>query len=350
MSGIIDLGNYKLFKQIGYGSFGHVYLTTRIGEPNKLYATKIIDINKFKSIQYINYFENELRILRMINHKNVIRLYDCLQMNNKYYFIMEYCNGGTLLDILKRYKAKYLRPFPQDLIQFLMRQIIEGIRYIHSLQIIHRDIKLDNILINCKDERCEFVTSEIKIIDFGLSKKLSSPNDLAISFVGNLMNMDPIILEKYSKAGGYLKLQGYNQKADIWSLGSICYEMLTGENIFKAQNVIELIKKVKQKRYSISLNYDLSNEIISFLNSMLQLDPNKRASAEELLKSDFLNKNVNQFTRINTQNASYVIKDGNIIMDFNNNNSLKIQILPNYLEDLLNDYHQVILYFDSYKL
>ena len=346
----IRIRNYQLIKFLGSGSFGKVYLTTKDGDPYKYYETKIVDSNIFKSENSKKYFYDELRILRMLNNKNVIHLYDYFEMDNNCYFIMEYCNGQTLAEVLKHYRFKYKRPFPQELIQFFMRQIIEGINYIHSLNIIHRDIKLDNILVNFKDGKLDYSKAEIKIIDFGLSKQLNNPTDLASSFVGNILNMDPIILAKYSKAGGYAKLLGYNQSADIWSLGAICYEMLTGTNVFRAVNEKDLIKKVEQKRYSIPLVYDLSNEIMSFLNSMLQFDPKKRASASQLLLSDFLNKNVNKFTKINTQNTIYEIKDGYIIIDFNDKISFKLDILREYMENLLDDYYKVISYFDMYKL
>ena len=102
--------------------------------------------------------------------------------------------------------------------------------------------------------------------------------------------MDPRILEKYDKAGGEDKLNKYDEKADIWSLGAICYEMLTGENLFKANTLFELVEKAEKGIYYLPLNFNLSTELISFLNAMLQYEPKKRASAKELLQYPFLTK------------------------------------------------------------
>ena len=161
---------------------------------------------------------------------------------------MEYCNGGSLSFLLEKYKKKYRKPFTLEIIQHFMSQIIEGLKYIHSKNIIHRDLNLDNILVHFKKnsripivhaidynelDNNDLLNSTIKIIDFHLSTKLN-PGELAKSLVGTPFHMDPIILKKYKQAGGYESLEGYNEKVDIWSLGIICYQMLTGDPLFTA--------------------------------------------------------------------------------------------------------------------
>ena len=319
------INDYQLIKSLGNGSFGQVYLTKKIND-NRMYATKILDIQKMKEKDMSKYMANEIKIMKELNNnENIIRLYELFKTNNNLYFIMEYCNGGSLMDILNNYKLQFGRAFSQEIIQHFMRQIVNGIKYTHSHKIIHRDMKLENILIHFNNEEDKknfnLLNSKIKIIDFGLATKLDE-NGGAQTLVGSPLYMDPIILKKYDKAGGFAKLQVYNEKADIWSIGVICYEMLTGETLFNAQDLKELMKKVEEGNYNIPLYVELSNEIISFLNAMLQYDGEKRWSAEKLSTHSFLKNNVKDFTKINLEDISYKIKNGLFEINIKNNKSI----------------------------
>ena len=243
--------DYQLIKPLGKGSFGEVFLTQKKNSP-QLLATKRIEIKQLKDPLNKKYLQYEIDVMKQLrNHPNIIKLIDLIQTPNHFYVIMEYCNGGSLSDCLE----KYGKPFPIEIIQYLMRQIVEGLKYIHSKKIIHRDIKLENILVNFKnkDDKNNFnlLKSDVKIIDFGLSKILGE-EEFTRTALGSPLNMDPVILNKYNKAGGIQKLQGYNEKADIWSLGTICYEMLTGEKMFNAYNMEELIEKGSNQTQIIS--------------------------------------------------------------------------------------------------
>ena len=294
------VGEYKLFKLLGKGSFGEVYLTQKGNNP-QIMATKSLDKKQTDRPSVKKYFENEISIMKELNHPNIVKFYDLLATHSHYYVVMEYCNGGGLSDCLKKYKKLYNRPFTQEIVQYLMRQILEGLIYLHSRKIIHRDIKLDNILVtfsNDKDKNSlNMLASRVKIIDFGLATRLG-PEDLTYTALGSPINMDPLILKKYNKAGGYEQLQGYNEKADIWSLGTICYEMLTGEAMFKCNSMKELMHKVEKGNYTIPINSNFSKEAVAFLNSMLQYDPDSRLSSEELVQQDFMVKNVREFTQV----------------------------------------------------
>ena len=177
--------------------------------------------------------------MRELKHKNIIKLEDMKITQNHYYLVMDFCNGGTLSECLRKYQKKNKKPFSVEIVQYLMRQIIDGIRYIHNKNIIHRDLKLDNI-----------------IIDFGLSTHIEKSN-LCYSTLGSPINMDPNILIKMNenKLGINIgKKVGYDQKADIWSLGTLCYEMLIGKPAFNSKNLQELVQKVESGSYSIPIS------------------------------------------------------------------------------------------------
>ena len=320
----IKINDYKLYKLIGKGTFGEVYLTSNI-DNSKVYATKRIEFNINSNKTSSKYLINEIEIMKELDHPNLIKLYNLLKTNNHYYLIMDYCNGGTLSSILNKYKLFFGKPFSQEIIQHFMKQIVDGLKYIHSKNIIHRDIKLDNILLNFDNiedkNNLNLLSAKIKIIDFGLATKIS-PEGIAKTYAGTPLNMDPNILKKYNKAGGYEKLQGYNQKADIWSLGTICFEMLTGEVLFKGENIKDLVEQEDQGDYSIPINFELSKEIIDFLNSMIQYEGNMRLSAEELSKHDFLVKDIKDFNMVKLDQISNKIENGMLILNIKHNSTI----------------------------
>ena len=321
--------DYVLIKSIGKGSFGEVFLSKKQNDP-KLYAIKKINTSVLKSKNVIKYLKNEIGIMEQLDHENIIKLHESLQTSHNIYLVMDNINGGSLSDFLSKYKLKQGEAFPQKVIQYFVKQIVQGLIYIHSKNIIHRDLKLDNILLdfpsNIKNESQNYTFSKIKIIDFGLSTQLSEDQKgkkgLAKSFVGTPIYMDPVILKKYKKAGGIEKFKYYDEKADIWSLGVITYEMLTGENLFKANNIDELISKVEKGDYSLEVK-DLSNEIISFLNCMLQFDPNKRLSAVELSKHQFLNEDPDSFEKADLSEIKYKVKNGVLTLNIINNMTIQ---------------------------
>ena len=291
-----------LIKCLGKGAFGEVYLTSKQGSKEK-YATKKIDKKFASNPRAKKYLDNEINILKEIKHPNIIKLYEVQETTQFYYLVMEYCNGGGLSECLEQYQKKYKRPFPEEIVQYLMRQILSAINYLHKKNILHRDIKLDNILVNFENEedkkKKNMMKAQVKIIDFGFARHLE-PAQLAYSTLGSPINMDPGILRKLNKMENS-RNYGYDQKADIWSLGTICYEMLIGKCTFDAESMKELISKVERGNYFLPTH--LSKEAVSFLNGMLQYDLKKRLSADQLENHKFLTKPYNELTKINLKEA-----------------------------------------------
>jgi serine/threonine protein kinase len=357
MQPIFAIKDYILLNLIGKGSFGEVYLTQKVNYPYYL-ATKIMDVRTINPILQ-GYLLTEMSLMQNFNHPNIIHLFDLLQTNTHYYVIMEYCNGGTLSSCLE----KYGKPFPIEIIQHLMRQIVNGLKYIHFNRIIHRDLKPDNILLNFKNiedkNNMNLLSAEVKIIDFGLARQLKQ-NELANTAIGSPIHMDPLILKKYNKAGGYEKLQGYNEKADIWSLGTIFYQMLTGEQLFNVSGMDELQKKIELGYYKLPTKLNLTEELISFINGMLQYDGELRLSADELSKHDFLVKNVNNFTPANLNLISDKVKGFDLIINSKKNTTIRNMFNKKenkghpeweaYINGLLSEYHLAKEYFKENNL
>ena len=140
-----------LIKGLGKGAFGEVYLTSKKGTQEK-FATKKIDKRHASNPKAKKYIELEMKILKEIDNPNIIKLYEVKENNQNYYLVMEYCNGGSLSDCLEYHNKQFRKPFSEEVVQYLMRQIVNGLSYLHGKHILHRDIKLDNILVKFDSE------------------------------------------------------------------------------------------------------------------------------------------------------------------------------------------------------
>lgn len=294
-----------LIKQIGKGSFGEVFITSKAGT-KELFATKKVKKSMVMTEKVKKYFNNELFILKNVNHPNIVKLYDIKQTMNNFYLVFDLCNGGGLSNCLERYKKKHDgKPFPENIVQHLMKQIVSGMKYLHNKKILHRDIKLDNILVKFETDEDKdndnYFKATIKIIDFGFARYLEN-DSLAQSILGSPINMDPKILMKMKKIENNQSF-GYDQKADIWSLGTVCYELLIGAPPFDANSYDDLVSKLQKGSYKIPNKLNLSKQSISFINAMLQFDPQQRYDINQLAAHEFLNKDCNSFDKMNLTKA-----------------------------------------------
>ena len=261
----------------------------------------------------MKYLRNEIVILQFLRHPNIVRYEEVKKTKKHFYIVMEYCNGGELSKALEKYMEKTGKPFTEEIVQHLMRQIIDAFKFMHERKIIHRDVKLDNILINYDNEKdkedLNLMKATVKIIDFGFACKVAKTG-LQYTALGSPINMDPLILKKIQLNNGKTRQLGYTQKADIWSIGTICYEMLIGRSAFDAEDMEDLCNKIEDGSYTVPTN--MSHEVISFLNGMLQYDPTIRLSAEQLSRHAFLTKDVKDFKPINLKKVDKKISGKNI--------------------------------------
>ena len=300
------IDDLTLMNYVDRGGFAEIFLSKKKGI-NEILATKRLDQSKLNENPILRkYLENEIVILNTIKHPNIIRLYDVKYKPDYIYLVMEYCNGGSLHNCLQNYKHKYHKPFTEEIVQYLMRQILSGLKCLHEHQVIHRDLKLANILIKYKSDadakNGNIFCGHVKIIDFNTSTKPGST--VARTAVGTVPNMAPSVIFNLSGSR-----DDYDEKVDIWSLGTLCFEMLVGKPLFDGNHIVEKIKECH-----IDIPKNISNEAQSFLLCMLQKEGEKRLSVNELLKHKFITNNVKDFS-YNNNNNNY--KDN---QNYNKNN------------------------------
>lgn len=329
---------YKFEEEIGKNGTSKVFLASRLKDGKKC-AIKKIDKSFLLDKRYKKYINNEIFILKNINNEYAIKLYDMISDLNYIYLIFEYCNGGDLEMCLQRQKELHNEPFSQEVVQHIMKQIIAGFIYLHSSEILHRDIKLENILVIFPTEEDKkyfnMLNAKIKITDFGFARYLKKEN-LAKSVLGSPNTMDPKILRKYAHLDNDTEF-GYDKKVDIWSLGILTYELLIGCPPFEASSYEELLGKIEKGEYHIPHQITLSIEAISFLNGMLQYNPENRLDVFELSKQHFLTRKPSTFKKV-------ALKKANMDMD------LGESIILNAKQDKISNINDIWAQFDDLNL
>ena len=328
----MKVDNLLLTKSLGKGAFGEVYLT-KIDGRDGYFATKRLDRAYTDREENVKRLLTEIGVMQKIKHPNIVGLIETKKTKNHIYLVMEFCNGGDLTGCLRKYMEAYRKPFPEQVVQYLMRQIVSGLDALHSRNILHRDLKLDNILVCFKSEQdkksLNLMNSIAKITDFGFATQLNKNQPLAFTVLGTPTNMEPQLLNNMENRTRNL---GYDQKADIWSLGTLCYQMLVGRTPFCGTSMQDLFHKVKIGTYPLPTN--LSRESIFFIEAMLQKDPKKRLSCKELLRHDFLTKSVSQFHTVNAGNIPGVVAQQGGLVNVNSGANIKIQNLGETVWDI----------------
>ena len=241
---------------VGVGSSAIAYKIWNKND-NKFYLLKKFNKSKFLE----NQPENESEILKNISHQNVVKYYYSFLVKESYYIIMEYCENFDLRKFIDKYKEKQIL-IDEKVILIIILDICCGLKEIHNKNIIHKDLKPENIYID-KDYK-------IKIGDFSISKKLKGTiNTKSGHGIGTLSYMAPEIL--FGKEG-----EKYNNKIDIWSFGCIIYELLTLNTCFDSDIGFTLLSKIKNAVYDKSALKKNDNTWENLINLMLQKNPSDR--------------------------------------------------------------------------
>ena len=264
---------YKVMQKLGDGAYGTVYLATNLMTKQKV-AMKKIDKVKDNEIDDME-IKNEIDILRKLDHPNIVKIIEFYSASKAYYIITDYCSCGELYNQIKFQYNEYQ-------LSVLFYQVFSGLYYLHSKNIVHRDLKLENILISEMelDKKTNKKYFWIKIIDFGTAK-IFEKNKNEKTVIGSSYYIAPEVLQK-----------NYNEKCDTWSAGVILYMLIVGRAPFDGKNDDEIIDNIKKGKFNDKHKklLNASSEVQDLVKNLLKVNVKKRFSASDALKHPWFKK------------------------------------------------------------
>ncbi|KAM8834923.1 MAP/microtubule affinity-regulating kinase 4 isoform X3 [Synchiropus splendidus] len=256
------IGNYRLLKTIGKGNFAKVKLARHI-LTGKEVAIKIIDKTQLNPTSLQKLFR-EVRIMKGLHHPNIVQLFEVIETDKTLYLIMEYASGGEVFDYLVSHgRMKEVEARAK------FRQIVSAVHYCHTKNIVHRDLKAENLLLDAD--------ANIKIADFGFSNEFTLGNKLD-TFCGSPPYAAPELFQGKKYDG---------PEVDVWSLGVILYTLVSGSLPFDGQNLKELRERVLRGKYRVP--FYMSTDCEGILRRFLVLNPTKRCTLEQVMKDKWIN-------------------------------------------------------------
>ncbi len=273
MKRAFDIGQYHSTGQrIGSGAYSTVYKGCNI-DTNEIVAIKVVDLfslthrEPHKKENLKERLKVEIKIAQSSDHPNLVKLLNVFESDDRVYLVFEFCNGGDLGKFLEERGA-----LPEEEVKLYLRQIVCGMTFLNDNNIMHRDLKPQNILLQKEKDTDEYT---IKIADFGFAKH-TVPDVLSETVCGSPLYMAPEVLKHCP----------YSSKADLWSLGVILYEMVTGKRPVVARTAVELVQNMRS--FKIRIPSYLSRECKSLLMGLLRKKEKGRLSIEEIVSHPFL--------------------------------------------------------------
>ena len=263
-SGEVQIRKYAKRKFLGKGGFARVYEFNCL-DTRKVQAAKIICKDQLTKQRRRQKLMSEIKIHKSLSHPNIVDFEHFFEDSENVYILLELCSNQSLSELLRRRKR-----LAELEVQCYMLQIISALTYIHSRNIIHRDLKIGNLFITEK--------MEIKLGDFGLASKLDYEGQKRKTICGTPNYIAPEVLD--SKAGHGLEV-------DIWALGVILYTLLIGRPPFETNDVKKTYNLIKMNAYSFPDQVSISQEAKSLITQILKSDPSRRPSLHEILEHEF---------------------------------------------------------------
>lgn len=261
-----SIHDYDFIKKIGKGAYAVVKLAVHLPSSEKR-AVKLYDRSKLIDGTRKQSLIKEIKILKKIDHPNIIKFYESIDTAKYVYLSTEFVPGPSLLQHLKSKPNRCLHDYE---IKCLWKQLIQAIAYLHSLNITHRDVKLENILLS-EDLK------EIKLIDFGFSTICPTYKKLKI-YCGTPSYMAPQIVKKR---------EYYGPPTDIWACGVLLFTMFCGRFPFKGRDDRDLYRRIQKGNYSVPDHVPHGAQLL--LSKLLEVDVSKRLTATEILEDPWLN-------------------------------------------------------------
>lgn len=332
---------YKIeTKIIGEGSYGSVQ-RCQFKDTGQWRAIKTINKSQVKNQEQ---FREEMAIMKLLDHPNIVRLYETFEDARNVYLVLELCTGGELFDRIVS-DGKFTEQAAAKCVQ----QMLRAVNYLHQNMIMHRDLKPENWLLSSAAEAIQ--KTELKLIDFGLSKRFS-PGQFASTKAGTPYYVAPEVLEGK-----------YAEQSDVWSIGVIMYILLSGSPPFSGNDTVAVLDAVKKAKPTFDKKEwkHISPEAKTILKALLMRDPQTRLTASGALSHHWITKmlateegslsstvvlNLKSFAVMNklkkaslnviatqlTDSAIKELKDLFMAMDNDNNGTLSVSELKQGLE------------------
>lgn len=261
-----DLDRYSVLKYLGSGATADVFQVL-LKSNRRAYVLKQMPLANMSDEEKLR-AKQEILVMDGVDHPNVVKFHESFSSDSSVDIVMEYCEGGTLEQLIERQRYEG-NPFPEDVLIEWMAELLCALAHIHSKRILHRDLKTGNIFVTEKNH--------LKLGDFGVCTILTNANAKAESMIGTPLYFAPEVCEN----------DAYDERSDVWSLGIVFYEMCTLRRPFEADNLFSLIQNIlTQEVAPFKTGLDISFEEI--VRKMLSKDPNDRPTAQELI-DDHLN-------------------------------------------------------------
>jgi len=283
------IGKYQVVQILGQGSCATVCLV-RHTVTSAQYACKLVAREMLQRAKSLETFERELRILASLTHPNIVKMYDVVYMPDSIGIITEYCSGGDMLQYVNG-----IGGLIESNAARLFLQLSSAIQYLHDRSICHRDIKLENILLDDQ--------FNVKLCDFGVCRE-QSQNALLETLCGSPMYMAPELVMREDYDG---------HKADIWALGIVLYAMCAGSMPWDPQNQIELHEAIVNGDIFFPTTFTYA--LTGLLCGMLTKDPAQRYTIADVMKSDWLRANTRTLAPIKDKATRLTLgKSGSIAL------------------------------------
>ena len=261
------ISDFTIIKELGSGSFGHVYLVTH-KKTKAQYAVKAIDKRNKTNVEEKPYFRREVEVMYKIHHPNVVKLYGHFEDNNYCYFVMEYISKGNIYGLIPQDKKRRLNA---QVVASIMKGVITSVYFLHNMNppIIHRDIKPENVLL------AEGLVA--KLTDFGWSNYMEE-DEKRTTVCGTPIYLAPEIIKE----------KGHDERVDVWCIGVLLFELITGNVPFQGNDIETLKNNILKLK--IAWPRDINTDAKNLIMKILKLDPNARISLSDMLNHPFFTK------------------------------------------------------------